>query len=52
MGGFVGQVTFEGEIEPFLPWLVWGEVVHVGKDAVKGNGRMRISESANERMGE
>jgi hypothetical protein len=52
MGGFVGQVTFEGEIEPFLPWLVWGEVVHVGKDAVKGNGWMRISESANERMGE
>jgi len=38
MGGFVGQVTFEGDLEPFLPWLVWGEVVHVGKDAVKGNG--------------
>jgi hypothetical protein len=44
MGGFVGQVTFEGALEPFLPWLVWGEVVHVGKDAVKGNGWMRISE--------
>jgi hypothetical protein len=44
MGGFVGQVTFEGDLEPFLPWLVWGEVVHVGKDAVKGNGWMRIGE--------
>lgn len=52
MGGFVGQVTFEGDLEPFLPWLVWGEVVHVGKDAVKGNGWMRISESANERVSE
>ena len=43
MGGFVGQVTFEGNLEPFLPWLVWGEVVHVGKDAVKGNGWYEIS---------
>jgi len=52
MGGFVGQVTFEGDLEPFLPWLVWGEVVHVGKDAVKGNGWMRICESASRRMSE
>jgi len=44
MGGLVGQVTFEGNLEPFLPWLVWGEIVHVGKDAVKGNGWMRIGE--------
>jgi hypothetical protein len=52
MGGFVGQMTFEGDLEPFLPWLVWGEIVHVGKDAVKGNGWMRISESANQRVNE
>jgi hypothetical protein len=44
LGGLVGQVTFEGDLEPFLPWLVWGEVVHVGKDAVKGNGWYEISE--------
>ena len=43
MGGLVGQVTFEGNLEPFLPWLVWGEIVHVGKDAVKGNGWYEIS---------
>jgi hypothetical protein len=52
MGGFVGQVTFEGDLEPFLPWLVWGEIVHVGKDAVKGNGWYRIGEAANQRIGE
>ena len=51
-GGFVGRVTFAGDLEPFLPWLVWGEVVHVGKDAVKGNGWYRISESANQRISE
>ena len=43
LGGLVGQVTFEGDLEPFLPWLVWGEIVHVGKDAVKGNGWYEIS---------
>lgn len=37
-GGFVGQAAFGGELEPFLPWLLWGQFTHVGKDAVKGNG--------------
>ena len=41
-GGLVGRVTFAGDLEPFLPWLVWGEIVHVGKDAVKGNGWYEI----------
>ncbi|MFQ6102493.1 MAG: CRISPR system precrRNA processing endoribonuclease RAMP protein Cas6 [Anaerolineae bacterium] len=37
--GLLGWVTFRADDwTPFLPWLVWGEVVHVGKDAVKGNG--------------
>jgi hypothetical protein len=27
---------------PFWPWLVWGQFVHVGKDAVKGNGWYEI----------
>jgi hypothetical protein len=37
-GGFVGGVSFTGDLDAALPLLVWGEVVHVGKDAVKGNG--------------
>ncbi len=55
LGGLVGRVTFAGtqrsefrilkvagELAPFLPWLVWGQFVHVGKDAVKGNGWYEI----------
>ncbi|MGQ9682591.1 MAG: CRISPR system precrRNA processing endoribonuclease RAMP protein Cas6 [Anaerolineae bacterium] len=42
IGGFVGRATYEGDLEPFLPWLVWGQVLHVGKDAVKGNGWYRL----------
>jgi len=45
--GLVGRVVLEAEDwSPFWPWLVWGQFVHVGKDAVKGGGWMRISESA------
>ncbi|MBO0782979.1 MAG: CRISPR system precrRNA processing endoribonuclease RAMP protein Cas6, partial [Ktedonobacteraceae bacterium] len=42
IGGLIGKVTFEGELEPFLPLLVLGELIHVGKDVVKGNGWYQI----------
>jgi hypothetical protein len=39
LGGLVGRVTLQAEDwTPFLPWVLWGQFVHVGKDAVKGNG--------------
>lgn len=45
IGGLVGRATFACEDwRPFLPWLVWGQVTHVGKDAVKGNGWYRIED--------
>ncbi|MCX7683434.1 MAG: CRISPR system precrRNA processing endoribonuclease RAMP protein Cas6 [Anaerolineae bacterium] len=37
--GFMGSVVLEAEDwSPFMPWLLWGQFTHVGKDAVKGNG--------------
>lgn len=42
LGGFVGRACYAGPIAPFLPWLVWGQFTHVGKDAVKGNGWYEI----------
>ncbi len=41
IGGFVGRASWEGEraaMRALLPWLLWGSIVHVGKDTVKGNG--------------
>lgn len=38
LGGLVGKATYEGELDPFLPLLVLGELVHVGKACVFGNG--------------
>lgn len=46
LSGFAGRVTFEAEsadaFAPFMPLLRWGEIVHVGKHTVKGNGLFRI----------
>ncbi len=42
LSGFVGEVSFEGDLAPFIPYLKLGEYVHVGKNAVFGNGWYRI----------
>ena len=41
IGGFMGRADWEGEraaLQALLPLLLWGSIVHVGKDTVKGNG--------------
>lgn len=43
LSGLIGTVTITGNLAPFLPWLVWGGQLHVGKDAVKGDGWYEIS---------
>jgi hypothetical protein len=44
--GLLGMVTLEaGDWSPFWPWLAWGQFVHVGKDAVKGNGWYELEEA-------
>jgi CRISPR-associated endoribonuclease Cas6 len=42
MGGFVGKITFEGNITPFMPFIRAGEVVHVGKGTSFGLGKYAI----------
>ena len=46
IGGLVGEVVFEGELDAFLPFLVWGQFTHVGKDATRGNGWYQIADSS------
>ena len=43
MGGLMGLLTLEGPLEPFLDLLQVCEVVHVGKGAVFGNGKVGVS---------
>jgi hypothetical protein len=42
IGGLVGGVTWTGPLRRLLPWLIWGQSLHVGKDAVKGNGWYQV----------
>jgi CRISPR/Cas system endoribonuclease Cas6 (RAMP superfamily) len=42
MGGLVGRVTYEGDLSDYLPLLALGELVHVGKGTVFGNGQYQI----------
>jgi len=42
LSGFVGDVLYEGEFSEFHEWLLWGQVLHLGKNAVKGNGWYKI----------
>ncbi len=38
IGGLVGRATFAGNLGPLRELLVWGSLVHVGRNAVKGDG--------------
>lgn len=45
IGGLVGRVAWAGQSDDtrhVLPWLLWGQSLHLGKNAVKGNGLFRI----------
>lgn len=42
LGGLVGDITFEGNIMPFLPFLILGKYIHVGKSSSFGLGRYEI----------
>jgi len=42
MGGFVGTVEIEGDLAPVLPLVRAAEVLHVGKGATFGLGRIAI----------
>lgn len=46
LGGFIGQVSFSGPIGEFLPFLILGQYVHVGKNAVFGNGWYELVDSS------
>ena len=42
LGGIVGRLVLEGELEPFAPLLRAAEVVHLGKGATFGLGKVVV----------
>jgi hypothetical protein len=43
LSGFIGEATYEGDLTEFLPWLVLGELTHIGKHTAWGNGRYDLA---------
>lgn len=43
MGGLVGKITYQGELEPFMPYLRMAEIFHVGKGTVFGLGNITMN---------
>jgi hypothetical protein len=47
LGGLVGEITLGAEparLAALLPWLVWGEQTHAGKEVTRGNGWYQLIE--------
>jgi CRISPR-associated endoribonuclease Cas6 len=42
LGGFVGEITFSGDLAPFMPFIQIGEYIHVGKGTSFGLGKYEI----------
>ena len=42
MGGFMGEITFEGDFLEFMPFIILGEYLHMGKGTVYGLGKYEI----------
>ncbi len=42
MGGFVGEAVYGGDLAEFRPLLLLGQLVHIGKACVFGNGRYEV----------
>lgn len=44
LGGFLGQITFSGNLSPWLPLIILGEALGIGNDTTQGSGRYKILE--------
>ncbi len=42
LGGWIGEITYKGDFQKYLPLLRLGEHIHVGKATVFGLGKYRI----------
>ncbi len=43
VGGLIGSATFVGPLAPLRELIIWGSLIHVGRNAVKGDGWYTIA---------
>ncbi|MBC7121326.1 MAG: CRISPR system precrRNA processing endoribonuclease RAMP protein Cas6 [Candidatus Methanosuratus sp.] len=47
LGGYVGRAVYRSpDWKPLLPWLLWGQSTHLGKNVVKGAGWYEVATGA------
>ena len=51
MGGFIGKIRFEGELAPFLPFILLGEYLHIGHHTAFGHGQYRLTSPCRSTLG-
>jgi hypothetical protein len=50
LGGMVGSIKYVGALAGFLPYLLFGECLHVGKNTSFGLGKMQLHLSEERRV--
>lgn len=43
LGGYLGHIVYQGDLNQFWPWLKVGELIHVGKNCAFGLGKFTVS---------
>jgi len=43
LSGIMGNITYQGDLAAFIPLLRLGELIHIGKGTVFGNGRFKVN---------
>ncbi len=41
-GGLLGNITFKGDFKEFLPYIILGSYIHIGKNCTFGQGKYEI----------
>ncbi|MCC7260959.1 MAG: CRISPR system precrRNA processing endoribonuclease RAMP protein Cas6 [Candidatus Latescibacteria bacterium] len=41
--GYTGWVVYQGDLDPFIPWLTLGQFLHIGEFRVEGLGSYRLT---------
>lgn len=40
--GLLGELEFEGDLTPFVPWLLAAQILHIGRNTTFGMGRIEV----------
>jgi len=49
-GGFIGSAVYQGNVRPYLPYLLYGQAVHLGKWCTFGCGQYRVAGDTSPRL--